>query len=53
MNIHKFKKLLLIGKMSIYNKPDLKINLGCNTPSFHKKLSSMNFSSSYTGRNLQ
>ena len=39
--------------MSIYNKPDLKINIGCNTPSFHKKLSSMNFSSSNTGRSLQ
>ena len=36
--------------MSIYNKPDLKINIGCNTPSFHKKINSMNFSSSNTGR---
>ena len=39
--------------MSIYNKPDLKINIGCNTPSFHKKINSMNFSSSNTGRNQQ
>ena len=37
--------------MSIYNKPDLKINIGCNTPSFHKKLNSLNFSASNTGRN--
>ena len=39
--------------MSIYNKPELKINLGCNTPSFHKKINSMNISSSNTGRNQQ
>ena len=39
--------------MSIYNKPDLKINIGCNTPSFHKKINSMNFSSSNTGRTQQ
>ena len=39
--------------MSIYNKPDLKINIGCNTPSFHKKINSMNFSSSNTGRSQQ
>ena len=39
--------------MSIYNKPDLKINIGCNTPSYHKKINSMNFSSNNTGRNLQ
>ena len=38
--------------MSIYNKPDLKINIGCNTPSYHKKINSMNFSSNNTGRNL-
>ena len=39
--------------MSIYNKPDLKINIGCNTPSYHKKINSMNFTSSNTGRNQQ
>ena len=39
--------------MSIYNKPDLKINIGCNTPSYHKKINSMNFSSSNTGRSQQ
>lgn len=39
--------------MSIYNKPELKINIGCNTPSYHKKINSMNFSSSNTGRNHQ
>ena len=37
--------------MSIYNKPELKINIGCNTPSIcHKKINSMNFSSTNTGR---
>ena len=40
--------------MSIYNKPDLKINIGCNTPSYHKKINSMSISSSTnTGRNQQ
>ena len=39
--------------MSIYNKPDLKINISCNTPSFHKKINSMNFSCSNTGKNQQ
>ena len=40
--------------MSIYNKPDLKINIGCNTPSVcHKKINSVNFSSSNTNRYVQ
>ena len=39
--------------MSIYSKPDLKINLGCNTPSYsHKKVNSLNFTCN-TGRFLQ
>ena len=39
--------------MSIYSKPDLKINLGYNTPSYsHKKVNSLNFSCN-TGRFLQ
>ena len=40
--------------MSIYNKPDIKINIGCNTPSVcHKKINSVNFSSSNTNRYTQ
>ena len=39
--------------MSVYNKPDLKINMGCNTPSYHKKINSMNIASFNTGRNQQ
>ena len=40
--------------MSIYNKPELKINIGCNTPSFcHKKINSVNFTSSHANRYLQ
>ena len=40
--------------MSIYNKPELKINIGCNTPSVcHKKINSVNFSSSNTNRYIQ
>ena len=40
--------------MSIYNKPELKINIGCNTPSVcHKKINSVNFSSSNTNRYTQ
>ena len=40
--------------MSIYNKPDIKINIGCNTPSVcHKKINSVNFSSSNTNRYVQ
>ena len=40
--------------MSIYNKPDLKINIGCNTPSVcHKKINSVNFSTSNTNRYIQ
>ena len=39
--------------MSIYSKPDLKINLGCNTPSYsHKKVNSLNFTCN-TGRFMQ
>ena len=37
--------------MSIYDKPELKINLDCNTPSIcHKKINSVNFSSSNSYR---
>ena len=39
--------------MSVYNKPDLKIDIGCNIPSYHKKINSINISSSNTGRNQQ
>ena len=39
--------------MSVYNKPDLKINMGCNTPSYHKKINSMNIAPFNTGRNQQ
>ena len=40
--------------MSIYNKPELKINIGCNTPSFcHKKINSVNFTSSHANRYIQ
>ena len=39
--------------MSIYSKPDLKINLVCNTPSYsHKKVNSLNFTCN-TGRFMQ
>ena len=40
--------------MSIYNKPELKINNGFNTPSVcHKKINLLNFSSSDTKRYIQ
>ena len=39
--------------MSIYSKPELKLNLGCDTPSYsHKKVNSLNYTCN-TGRFMQ